>query len=590
MSDGHEREVEELGRVLASDAFVASPMLAAFLRFVVEETLAGRADRLKAYTIAVGALDRPEDFDPNDNPLVRVQARRLRRALERHYLTDGRDADLVIELPLGTYVPSFVPRDAAARPTGRAPPPSRAGDPRGRPGSRHRRHRTFPLPRGVAPLLVLLVVATAFTGWYAGSWLGVPAETRPAETVNLAVSRSSSETETTVIGLDASRVLPLVTVTVDVREPKPFDFDAEVYRSDIESFAGRFDDAVVVTRRATPTQPTPGQPLYRLRFLVAREGGTTNAHVQLVHVADERVLRSTALVVDRSRSPAHESFATPADLAFVRDAVQLHGAISQDLANLPDLGPELACLTRAWTHQLEPSPGSRLAAEECLIPLVTANPRLAPALTMLGVVHLGEPRRRGEVTDDDPLARAEAVIRRATAITPTSSAPYQVLQNLLLARGDIDAAVIAGKRSVQNNPEDMNAIGAHGAVLARIGRYEEAVHLLDRAAANTAVLPKWVRFHAFLALNNLGRTREADDGVALLAGSSEPLDLAAAAIRAHRRGDEAAAAAAVASLLKAEPEMRDDPRAHLRRSGFTEAVADRFLVDLVAAGLHRARM
>jgi hypothetical protein len=97
-----------LRRVLASDPFVNAPALAAFLNFIVRETLAGREDRIKAYTIAVGALDRPPDFDPNENPLVRVQARRLRAALDRYHLTDGRDAPLRIELPIGSYVPLFV--------------------------------------------------------------------------------------------------------------------------------------------------------------------------------------------------------------------------------------------------------------------------------------------------------------------------------------------------------------------------------------------------------------------------------------------------------------------------------------------------
>ncbi len=87
MSNSDERVLAELGRILASEPFAASPMLASFLRYVVEETIAGRGDRLKAYTIAIGALERSDDFDPNDNPLVRVQARRLRQALDWYHFT-----------------------------------------------------------------------------------------------------------------------------------------------------------------------------------------------------------------------------------------------------------------------------------------------------------------------------------------------------------------------------------------------------------------------------------------------------------------------------------------------------------------------
>jgi tetratricopeptide (TPR) repeat protein len=593
MSNRDVKVVEELGRILASEPFVASPMLASFLRFVVQETLAGRGDRLKAYTIAVGALDRSDDFDPNDNPLVRVQARRLRQALERWYLTDGRDAELRIELPLGSYVPEFVERVASAvsltAPAAALPAETASGDGR-RATAIAKAPRSSAIPHRIAVAALLLSLATgaAIGVWYAGTRITPPAP--PARTdAQPADPKAAAEAEPGGLGLDAGRVLPLLTVTVELREPRPFDFDPEVYRSRIEGFARRFDDTVVVTRRSTD-YPTPaGQPHYRLHFLVAREGGTTNAYIQLIRAGDERVVRSTALVLDRSLTPATASFTTPDDLAFVRDVVQLHGAITQDLVNVPEIGGELACLTRAWNYYLDSSPQNHREARDCLVPLAAANPSLVPALTMLGAAYMSEYRQDYNRLPGDPLVRAEQALRRATRVAPASSAPYQTLQNLLLIRGDIEAAVAAGARSVQNNPEDMTAVGGYGAVLARIGRYEEAVHLLTRAAANSDVPPKWLQFYTFLALNNLGRTREADEQVTLFEGSTSSLYLAAAAIRAHRRGDEIAAGQAIAAILKIEPSFREDPKDFLRRRGFTDLVADRLLVDLAAAGLYRSR-
>lgn len=81
--------------------------MANFLRFVVDETLAGRAERIKAYTIAADALGCDASFDPQNDPIVRVEAGWLRRALD-HYYTDGGSSDpVVIELPRGHYVPAF---------------------------------------------------------------------------------------------------------------------------------------------------------------------------------------------------------------------------------------------------------------------------------------------------------------------------------------------------------------------------------------------------------------------------------------------------------------------------------------------------
>ena len=98
---------KQLGRIVASEALRGSPRLTRFITFVVEATLAGKSARIKAYTIAVEALGRGSNFDPQSDPIVRVEACRLRQALTRYYAAAGRDDPLVIELPRGTYVPSF---------------------------------------------------------------------------------------------------------------------------------------------------------------------------------------------------------------------------------------------------------------------------------------------------------------------------------------------------------------------------------------------------------------------------------------------------------------------------------------------------
>lgn len=592
MSNGDDRVVEELGRVLASEPFVASPMLASFLRYVVEETLAGRSDRLKAYTIAVGALERSDDFDPNDNPLVRVQARRLRQALERYYLTEGRDAALVIELPLGTYVPNFIERTTAPR-AAATPSPTDADEPHTDAPPPPRRARA-PMRRGRFAFVALTVALSAAMaigiGYGVSRIVDPPPSARESATSASSETRPASDAENTqAVGLDATRVLPLVAVTVDTGSPPPSDFDPQVYRSRLEGYARRFDDSVVVTRRSTDFPPPIGQPLYRLRALVVREGGTTNVYLQLVHAGDERLVDSLAVTLDVTRGPNYTTFEVPSDLAFVRDAVRLHGSISRDIATIGDIGPELACLTRARQYFLESTRRTHRDARNCLTVVVAANPRLVPALTMLGEIYIGEYRQNLDDAIDDPLARADELLGRASRLAPGSSAVFGVLENLLLIRGDTEAAIRAATRAVRNNPDDTTSIGGLGAVFARVGRYEEAIDLLTRAEATTSTPPKWMQFYAFLAFNNLGRTREADERVAFFDGTTSSVYLAAVAIRAHRRGDEAAAATAITAIHEIEPTLRTDPKGFLHRRGFTDAVADRLLVDLRAAGLTRSR-
>ena len=82
-------------------------MLRDFLRFIVEKTLAGCAHEIKGYTVATQVFGRKENFDPVADPIVRIQAGRLRRALERYYQVAGRQDRVRIVIPLGTYVPAF---------------------------------------------------------------------------------------------------------------------------------------------------------------------------------------------------------------------------------------------------------------------------------------------------------------------------------------------------------------------------------------------------------------------------------------------------------------------------------------------------
>jgi adenylate cyclase len=103
----------QLDRILGSGDFDGSPRSREFLRFIVEETLAGRAEGLSQGVIATRVLQRRDDFDPTVDPIVRIQAGRVRRSLERYYLLSGKHETLRIALPRGAYVPTFsVPAEA----------------------------------------------------------------------------------------------------------------------------------------------------------------------------------------------------------------------------------------------------------------------------------------------------------------------------------------------------------------------------------------------------------------------------------------------------------------------------------------------
>jgi TolB-like protein len=130
---------DALDEVLAWQGIARSPQLAELLRYVVEKTLAGEAAGIKAYSIAVDVFGRPLGFDPQADPIVRVQARRLRTLLEQFYQSDQSHVPVQIHLPLGRYVPDFElvgpptapsPTDVPASAAGGLPPDAVSTDAR----------------------------------------------------------------------------------------------------------------------------------------------------------------------------------------------------------------------------------------------------------------------------------------------------------------------------------------------------------------------------------------------------------------------------------------------------------------------------
>lgn len=112
MNDGEVRA--QIDRILASATFAEAERARKFLRFIVEATLAGRTGEIKESVIGVEVLGRAASFDPRTDPIVRVEAGRLRTRLLSYYHSEGSADPLVIDLPKGGYVPQFQRRSAGA--------------------------------------------------------------------------------------------------------------------------------------------------------------------------------------------------------------------------------------------------------------------------------------------------------------------------------------------------------------------------------------------------------------------------------------------------------------------------------------------
>lgn len=102
----------QVERIIKSPRFIRSKQLCAFLHFCAERALTGRKAELKENIIGIEVFGRPTSFDPRLDPVVRVQARRLRHKLREYYEHEGAADPIRIDLSTIGYVPSFRTQDA----------------------------------------------------------------------------------------------------------------------------------------------------------------------------------------------------------------------------------------------------------------------------------------------------------------------------------------------------------------------------------------------------------------------------------------------------------------------------------------------
>jgi tetratricopeptide (TPR) repeat protein len=113
----HEAARAQVDRILLSPGFAASPRLCSLLRYLVEQTLNGKAGDIKEYSIGLEVFGLPSSFDPKEKSIVRSTAAKLREKLAEYYQGAGQSDPIVVDIPKGAYVPRFlaVPKPAARR-------------------------------------------------------------------------------------------------------------------------------------------------------------------------------------------------------------------------------------------------------------------------------------------------------------------------------------------------------------------------------------------------------------------------------------------------------------------------------------------
>ncbi|MCX5570776.1 MULTISPECIES: hypothetical protein [Kaistia] len=570
-----------LGQIVESASFVASRQLSAFLTYVVEKTLAGEADRIKAYSIATEALGRPETFDPASDPIVRVEAGRLRKALDAYYRTGGANAALRIAMPRGSYVPHFEPMAAEAE--GQAASEAAPAEP------------VTPAREAALPATAVSVFA-ARTLWRLriGGALAIVAFLMALGVFGLrhaaVLADAGQEAGTAAVAVASVAAMPHAAPAPATRPLAPRIFVAPFAIGDepavgisgrqfavmLATAISRFDEVTVVTRM-------DGDADYLLSGRLSAGPSGISAAALLTDAASGRVIWSSQATVPRN--PVRPSVT----IAQLKDTIattiaQPYGVVLSDRLARTDLADDgFPCVIRSFNYWRSFAPKTHGEVTACLEQLTKRYPSYAPPYAQLTFLYLTE----AELGLDPDLRRAtldRAVKASAMAVqlAPTSARAMQALQYTYYADGQMQRAIEAGNRAMVLNPLDPDIRASQGQMLILAGRYQLGMRLIEESASSNAAYPSWYDLYLALAAFQGGKTETLRKLMGRVDLPDHPL---AAFLRVLAAADPEARRAAIAGMRDRFPGMATDPAGVLARLVPNPALVDRLLAAGREAGL-----
>jgi tetratricopeptide (TPR) repeat protein len=550
----------ELDRILSDPEFRCTERNRKFLRFAAEEYFNGRAQSIKAYTIAVDVFGRAPSFDPATDPIVRIEATRLRASLLRYYELQGRNQPIRIDLPKGHYVPIFSrvapsveenganrieePGNSFARP---APQLSRLHP--------TARTRWFSIAVGLAGGIVLGILL--FAPSLRGNTNREIVSEKPAVAIQIRLSGDPADNDAMAMR-DALMVALSGFRTLRISAP---------------------DAITAATGTSAGDRPAVAQHRYRvlLKYSAGRQGNVL--WWQVVDEASGEVLRSGTERRDawKAEQPTQDVAAQLAvRLASSRGIINtLETARERDS---PTLGN--GCILRAIAAIESKQKEVLGQARDCLQRTLAIRPNDADAHAMLaGVLLKIDPTDAPtELTD---LAVASA--SRAVELAPDSERSFHAKMITQFRLGHIEAAILAGRRALELNPYGPTTRARLAQILFVTGSWEEGAELARRVQTQGVSLGG----DADITLAFDAYRRNQYDEALLLIRQMNKRDcfcvqvLEIATLGELGRLDEAAIA--ITELRRSRPQFEISLHADLARRQYAPR-----LVALIEAGLAKA--
>ncbi len=554
-----------LRRMLAAPQFNESPQLASFLSFIVEETLGGRGGELKGYAIATLALNRPPSFDPQTDPIVRVQAGRLRQAMA-DYEKAHPEEPVVITLDKGVYAPIFAMRAASAPP---------GYDKRLTAGARQPvvlRNRLV----GLAAIGVCVLVGTSVYSYLKAS--------RNVPVVERVIARD--------------RFAPSVLVESDSVSPESPDLHGLVQRT--RDAVARFDDIVVVhdiadlvgsASRKAPV--APGNVMSLRISSVEASNRMIRFNARLVDQADQTVLWSREFDPvpggadgDSARSKIVQAIST----SVAQPYGVIHAYVRNKLVTGQRKDDPYGCIVWGFDYWRTNDSRTHGLIRDCLLKRIVEFPGVGSLHAQLAYLHLEEYRQGYNPLPGSPLDRALDSARRAAELSPASARSQQALLAAHFARGEMESAWRAANEAMALNPFDTEILADVGARHVQSGYYAKGLGMLEQALELNPSPPTWALTFRAAAYYLLDQNDQSRGIASALGGSEYPLAMMALIMVAKRNLNEQAGSRTLADMRRLHPGILGDPAAYLKRLSFDEGTMSRLVRDFELAREWAARL
>lgn len=573
--------LQQLERILASREFIGSSRTHRFLRYVVEETLAGRGHRIKAYSVAVAAFERDESFDPQSDPIVRIEAGRVRRSLERYYLVAGAADPVRIDIPRGTYVPTFAwgearEPDAPAGMSEPAPAEDDPTEPPASPGSQpflQSRKSVFAL----AAILTLIVMAAVLLA-------DLDLADEPADAVRPDLPRPSvavlefgtSGSEQPIIRLARGMTNEVI------RELSRYQSVFVLGPQALQRFGAAPDVTFIGSDTGVDFVLSGDILVSGDRFQVsvdmsdARTGGVIWAETYDRVFAIDRLFD---MEIEIARDIVHQ-IGQPQGAIAIFDWKRTRGMA-------PENWEAYDCVVQAdELHRRIAPPGELHEVLGCLETVTAEEPGYADAWIVLALIEID--RIRFAPMANLPVGGAErayAAASRAVDLAPDNGRAHLALMSVLAFQGQIEAALAAGQVAARLSPRDPDLLAEVGLRNVVAGDPKAGMHFLEEAMRYSQMAP--ASYHLSLSLGFLrqGAYQKALDAVAGLAPKPNFVHYAITAAVYGKAGDLDRAREAANELLKLYPDFTDWVWRELERRSMAPALVAAMVEGWRAAGL-----